>query len=164
NSYNGYNHRRLPPNAHGRAWCGVTLVSVAALCAWTLCSTLANTGANQIDLAVTRGDKLDVAVGRGDKLAVQKSSTSASTAYVSLFDQRYSFGFSPGTTNSTPFQGDGESPAAASLQPSSLAAVRHTPDFSAKPSRAEQVVSTTFLPRPRPASAPQIASATPPPD
>ena len=41
------------------------LVSVGALCAWTLCSTLGDTGANQIDL-VTRGDKLDVAVSRAD--------------------------------------------------------------------------------------------------
>ena len=33
-SYNGYDHRRLPPNAlQQRAWGGVTLVSVAALCA-----------------------------------------------------------------------------------------------------------------------------------
>jgi hypothetical protein len=50
-SYNGYDHRRLPPNVlQQRAWGGVTLVSVAALCAWTLCSTFADTGVNQIDL------------------------------------------------------------------------------------------------------------------
>jgi hypothetical protein len=30
----------LPPNAQQTAWGGVTLVSVAALCAWTLCSVL----------------------------------------------------------------------------------------------------------------------------
>jgi hypothetical protein len=53
-SSSGYDHRRLPPNAQQRAWGGVMLVSIAALCAWTLCSTLADTGADQIDLAPSR--------------------------------------------------------------------------------------------------------------
>jgi len=154
-SYNVYDHRRL-------AWGGVTLVFVAALCAWTLCSTFADTGADQIDLAATRGDKLDVAISRGDKLAVVKPSTPASNADVSLFDPRYSLGFSPGTfATSTPFQGEGKLQAAApSQQLSSEAAARNTPDIPR--SRGERVAQTTVLPRPRPATAPQIASATPP--
>ena len=161
-SYNGYDHRRLPPNAlQKRAWGGVTLVSVAALCAWTLC-TFADTGADQIDLAATRGDKLDVAVNRGDKLAVLKSNTPAFNAYVSLFDPRYYLGFSPGTfANSTPFQGDGNLRSAAPSQLSSVAAVRNTPDIPPALSRGERVAQTTVLPRPRPATAPQIASDTP---
>ena len=40
NSSSGYDYRRLPPNAQQTAWGGVTLASVAALCAWTLCSAL----------------------------------------------------------------------------------------------------------------------------
>ena len=158
-SYNGYDHRRLPPNAlQQRAWGGVTLVSVAALCAWTLCSTFADTGADQIDLAATRGDKLDVAISRADKLVVLKASTPASNVHVSLFDPRYSLGFSPGTfANSTPLQGDGNLPVAAPSQLSSLAVARNTPDIRPTQSHGEQ----TVLPRPRPASAPQIASDTP---
>ena len=164
-SHNEYDHRRLPSNAlQKRAWGGVTLVSFEALCAWTLCSTFADTGADQIDLAATRGDKLDVAVSRGDKLAVLKPSTPASNDYVSLFDPRYSLGFSPGTfANSTPFQGDGNLRAAVPSQLSSVvAAARNTPDIPPAPSRGERVAQTTVLPRPRPATAPQIASATPP--
>src|SRR6516225_6152557 len=162
-SYNGYDHRRLPPNAlQKRAWGGVTLVSVAALCAWTLC-TFADTGADQIDLAATRGDKLDIAVNRGDKLAVLKSNTPAFNAYVSLFDPRYYSGFSPGTfANSTPFQGDGYLQAAALSQLSSVAAARNTPDIPPVLSRGERVAQTTVSPRPRPATAPQIVSAAPP--
>ena len=44
------------------------LVSVAALSAWTLCSTLADTSPDQINLAGTSGDKLIVVARRGDKL------------------------------------------------------------------------------------------------
>ena len=160
-SYNGYGHRRLPPNALQRAWGGVTLVSVTALCAWTLCSTFADTGADQIELAAARGDKLDVAVGRGDKLAVLEPSTPASNAHVSLFDPRYYLGFSPGTfATSTPLQVNGNLQVAASAQLSSVAAARNTPDIPA--SRGERVAQTAVLPRPRPATAPQIASPTPP--
>ena len=157
-SYNGYDHRRLPPNAlQKRAWGGVTLVSVTALCAWTLCSTFADTGADQIELAAARGDKLDVAVGRGDKLAVLEPSTPASNAHVSLFDPRYYLGFSPGTfATSTPLQVNGNLQVAASAQLSSVAAARNTPDIPA--SRGERVAQTAVLPRPRPATAPQIAS------
>ena len=72
NSSSAYDHRRLPPNAQQRALGAATLVSVAALCAWTLCGTLADTGADQIDLTGTRGDKLDFAATRGDKLLVLK--------------------------------------------------------------------------------------------
>jgi len=51
------------------------------------------------------GDKLDVAVSRGDKLVVLKPSAPASNVLVSLFDPRYSLGFSPATfANSTPLQ------------------------------------------------------------
>jgi hypothetical protein len=144
-----------------RAWGGVTFAFVAALYAWTLCSTFTDTGANQINLAATRGDKLDVAISRGDKLAVLKPSTLASNAYVSLFDPRYYSGFSPGTfATSTPFQGGGKLQAATPSQLSSVAAARNTPDI--RPSRGERVAQTKVLPPPRPATAPQIASATPP--
>jgi hypothetical protein len=163
--YNGYDHRRLPPNAlRQRAWGGVTLVSGAALCAWTLCSTFADTGADQIDLAAIRGDKLDVAVSRGDKLAVLKPIAPASNVHVSLFDPRHSLGFSPGTfAIGTPLQDGDNLPAAASSQLSSLAAARNTPDVPPTQSHGERVAQTTVLPRPRPASAPQIASDTPAP-
>ena len=57
----GYDHRPLPPTAlQQRALGGATLLSVAALCAWTLCGNFAGTSADQIGLAVTRGDKLDL--------------------------------------------------------------------------------------------------------
>ena len=59
NSSTGYDHRRLLPNAlQQRALGGAMLVSVAALSAWTLCSTLADTSPDQINLAGTCGDKL----------------------------------------------------------------------------------------------------------
>jgi hypothetical protein len=152
-SSSGYDHRRLPPNAQQRAWGGVTLVSVAALCAWTLCSTLANTGADQIDLAPTRGDKLDVAVSRGDKLVVLNPSAPASNIQISLFDPHSSLGVSTGTfANSAPLQGDGNLPAPAPTPspPPSLTTARNTPDIPPIPSRAQKMA----LPMPRPASAP----------
>jgi hypothetical protein len=160
-SSSGYDHRRLPPNARQRAWRGATLVCVAALCAWTLCSTLADTGADQRDLARTRGDKLDVAISRGDKLDVAvsrgdrlvalNSSASASNFYVSLFDPHSSLGFSAGPfANSARLQGDGNLPAPTPLLPSSLNAAHNTLDIPPIPSRAQKMV----LPMPRPASAP----------
>src|SRR6266487_2184347 len=140
-SSSGYDHRRLPPNAQQRAWGGVTLVSVAALCAWTLCSTLADTGADQIDLAPTRGDKLDVTVSRGDKLAVLKPSAPASNFHVSLFDPHSSLGFSTGTfANSAALQGDGNLPAPTPSLPPSLTTARNTPDIPPIPSRAQKMV------------------------
>ena len=154
-SSSGYDHRRLPPNAQQRAWGGVTLVSVAALCTWTLCSTLANTGADQIDLAPTRGNKLDVAVSRGDKLAVLKPSAPASNFHVSLFDPHSSLGFSTGTfANSAALQGDGNLPAPTPSLLPSLTTVRNTPDIPPIPSRGERVAQKMVLPMPRPASAP----------
>jgi hypothetical protein len=161
-SSSGYDHRGcLPPNARQRAWGGVTLVSVAALCAWTLCSTFADTGADQIDLARTRGDKLDIAVGRGDKLdvvigrgdklVVLKPSAPASNIRISLFDPHASLGGATGTfANSVPLQGDGNLPAPTPLLPPSLTAAHNTPDIPPIPSRAQKMV----LPMPRPASAP----------
>ena len=149
-SSSGYDHRRLPPNAQQRAWGGVTLVSVAALCAWTLCSTLADTGADQIDLAPSRGDKLDVAVSRGDKLAVLKPSAPASNIQISLFDPHSSLGVSTATfANSAPLF-DGNLPAPTPSLPPSLTTARNTPDIPPIPSRAQKMV----LPMPRPASAP----------
>jgi hypothetical protein len=149
-SSSGYDHRRLPPNARQRAWGGVTIVSVAALCAWTLYSSLADTGADQIDLAPSRGDKLDVAVSRGDKLAVLKPSAPASNFYVSLFDPHPSLGFSTGSfANSAPLF-DGNLPASTPSLPPSLTTARNTPDIPPIPSRAQKLV----LPMPRPASAP----------
>jgi hypothetical protein len=150
-SSSGYDHRRLPPNAQQRAWGGVTLVSVAALYAWTLCSTLADTGADQINLAPTRGDKLDVAVSRGDKLAVLKPSAPASNIQISLLDPHSSLGVSTGTfANSAPLQGDGNLPALTPSLLPSLTTARNTPDIPPIPSRAQK----TVLPLPRPASAP----------
>ena len=147
-SSSGYDHRRLPPNAQQRAWGGATLVCVAALCAWTLCSTLADTGADQNDLARTRGDKLDVAVSRGDKLAVLKPSAPASNFHVSLFDPHPSLGFPTGSfANSAPLF-DGNLPAP-SLPPS-VTTARNAPDIPPIPSRAQKMV----LSMPRPASAP----------
>jgi hypothetical protein len=158
-NYNGYDHRRLPNTVQQSAWGGVTLVSVAALCAWTLCSIFADTDADQIDLAATRGDKLDVALSRGDKLAVLKSSIPASNVHVSLFDPRYYSGFSPATfANSTSLQND--LPARSQL--SSLAATPDTPDILRTQSRGARGAWATVLPRPRPPSAPRIASDTPP--
>jgi hypothetical protein len=165
-SSSGYDHRRLPPNAQQRAWGGVTLVSVAALCAWTLCSTLANTGADQIDLAPTRGDKLDVAVSRGDKLVVLNPSAPASNIQISLFDPHSSLGVSTGTfANSAPLQGDRNLPALTPSLPPSLTTARNTLDIPPISSRGERVAQKTVLPLPRPASAPPrnaSASDTPP--
>jgi Protein of unknown function (DUF2778) len=111
----------------------------------------------------TRGDKLDIAVSRGDKLAVVKPSTPASNVYVSLFDPRYYLGVSPGTfATSNPLQVNGNLKAPAPSQLSSVAAARNTSDIPPAPSRGERVAQTTVLPRPRPATAPQIASALPP--
>lgn len=160
-NYNGYHHRPLPNTLQQSAWGGVALVSVAALCAWALCSTFADSDADQIDRAATRGDKLDVAVSRGDKLAVLKSRTPASNAPVSLFDPLYYSGFSPGTfANSTPLQNDGNLPARSQL--SSLAAASNTPNIPPMRSRGARVVQSIVLPQPRPPSAPRIASDTPP--
>src|ERR1700746_740717 len=146
----GSDHRRLPPNARQRAWGGVTLVSVAALCAWTLCSTLADTGADQIGLARTRGDKLDLAVGRGDrldgavgrgdKLVVLKPSAPASNIKISLCDPPSSLGVSTGKfATGARLEGDGNLPAPTlSLLPS-LSAARNTPDIPPISSRGEQI-------------------------
>jgi hypothetical protein len=156
-SSSGYDHRRLPANAQQRAWGSVTLVSVAALCAWTLCSTLANTGADQIDLARTRGDILDVAVSRGDKLnvvigrgdkLVLNPSAPTSNIRISLFDPHAALGVATGTfANSVQLQGDGSVPAPTPLLPS---VAHNTSDIPPIPSRAQKMV----LPMPRPASAP----------
>jgi hypothetical protein len=164
-SSSGYDHRRLPLNARQRAWRGATLVCVAALCAWTLCSTLADTGADQRDLARTRGDKLDVGISRGDKLDVAVSrgdrlvalnpSASASNHYVSLFDPHPSLGFWAGPfANSARLQGDGNLPAQTPSLLLSLSAARNTLDVPPITSRGEQVAQKTLLPMPRPASAP----------
>jgi hypothetical protein len=148
-SSSGYDHRRLPPNAQQRAWGGVTLVSVAALCAWTLCSTLADTGADQIDLAPSRGDKLGVAVSRGDKLLVPKPRAPASNFHVSLFDPHPSLGVSTGAFANSALLFDSNLAAPTPSLLPSLTTVRNTPDIPPIPSRAPKVV----LPMPRPASA-----------
>jgi Tlde1 domain len=156
-----YDHRRLPPNAlRQRAWGGVTLVAAAALCAWTLCSTFADTGSDQIDLNPTRGDKLDVVVGRSDKLVILKQNAPALDVALSPFDSRFSLGLSPGAfAKSTPVQNDGNLLVSMPTQPSSLAAA-----LSSDPtvSHGERIGQKAILPRPRPASAPQTASDAPP--
>jgi len=162
NSSTGYDHRRLPPNAlQQRALGGATLVSVAALCAWTLCSTLADTSPDEINLAGTRGDKLVVVARRGDKLVILKPSVLAANVPISVFDPRSSLGLTTGTfTNSTPLQGDGN--LSAPTPSPSLAAARNAPDNPPTSSRGERVAQNMVLPMPRPASAPQIAADTPP--
>ena len=107
-SSTGYDHRRLPPNAlQQRALGGATLVSVAALCAWALCSTVADTSPHQINLAGARGDRFVVVARRGDKLVILKPSLLAANVAISLFDPRSSLGSSTATfTNSTSLQGD----------------------------------------------------------
>ena len=157
---NAYDHRRLPPPALQRAWGGATLVSVAALCAWTLCSTLADTGgADQIDLNRTRGDKLDVAVSRGDKLVILKPSKPAFDVALSAFDTRFSLGLSPGAlANTTPLQDHGNLLVSTLTPPSSLAAALSSDPTT---SRGERIAQKAVLPRPRPASAPQTASDAP---
>jgi len=152
-SSSGYDHRRLPPNAQQKAWRAVTLLAVAALCAWTLCSTFANTGADQTDLAHTRGDKLDVAISRGDKLVVLNPSAPASNFRVSLFNPDFSLGFAAGPLANSA-QGDGSPPAPTPLLLPSLSAARNAPDIPPILSRGERVTQKTLLPMPRPASAP----------
>jgi hypothetical protein len=154
-SSSGYDHRRLPPNAQQRAWGGATLVSVAALCAWTLCSTLGDTGADRIDLAPTRGDKLDVAFSRGDKLVLLKPSAFASNFQLSLVDPHSSLGFSTGTfAHSAPLQYDTNLPAPTPSLLPALTSARNTPDTRLPPSRSERVAQNMVLPMSRPASAP----------
>jgi len=150
NSSAGYDHRRLAPNAlQPRALGGAMLISVAALCAWTLCSTLADTSPDQIDLAGTRGDKLIVVARRGDKLIILKPSALAANLPISLFDPRASLGLATGAfANSTPLQGD------APMRLPPLAAAGNGPDITQLPSRGERVAQKVALPMPRPASAP----------
>ena len=154
NSSTGYDHRRLPPNAlQQRALGGATLVSVAALCAWALCSTVADTSPNQINLAGARGDRFVVVARRGDKLVILKPSLLAANVAISLFDPRSSLGSSTATfTNSTSLQGDAPT--------RSLPLAVNAPDIPPMPSRGERVTQNVVLPMPRPASAPQIASDT----
>jgi hypothetical protein len=140
---------------------GAALISVAALCAWTLCSTLADTGPDRIILAGTLADKLVVVARRGDKLIILKPSAHAANLSISLFDPRPALGLSTGTfANSTPAQGDGN--LSAPTPSPSLATARKAPDTLSTPSRGERVVQSVVLPMPRPASAPQIARDAPP--
>jgi len=158
NSSTGYYHRRLPPNAlQQRALGGAALISVATLCAWTLCSTVADTSPDQIDLAGTRGDKLIVVARRGDKLIILKPSALAASLPISFFDPRPSSGPATGAfANGTPLQGD------APTRLPALAAAGNAPDITSMPSRDERVVQKVVLPMPRPVSAPQVASDAPP--
>ena len=164
----GYNHRPLPPNAlRQRAFGGAMLVSVASLCAWTLCGNFAGTSADQIGLAVARGNKLDLVAPRGDKLTTLKPNPPVSNAYA-----RFSMGSWPGSfANSGPLQNDGNPPPPLR---SSLATARNTPDILPTPSR-QRAAQNVILPAPRPTSAPtrkasladsahgnQTASDTPP--
>jgi hypothetical protein len=47
---------------------------------WALCSTVADTSPNQINLAGARADKLVVVARRGDKLVILKPSLGASVS------------------------------------------------------------------------------------
>jgi hypothetical protein len=153
-SSSGYDHRRLPATAQQRAWAGVTIVSVAALCAWTLCSTLGDTGVDQINLAPTRGDKLDVAVSRGNKLVVLKPSAPAANIQISLFDPHSALDLSTGSFANSVLLGDGNVAATTPPLLPSLTTARNAPDIRPSLSRDERVAQKMVLPLPRPASAP----------
>jgi hypothetical protein len=152
---NGYAHRPLPNTLRQRVVAGATVVSVAALCAGALCSTLADIGDRQIERSGVRGDKLDLAGTRGDRLAVLKSSTPTSNIYASLFDSRSSLDFSAGSfaSNST-LQRDGN-PLTPLLLPLPTG-VEKAPGVLPTLSRNAQKV---ILPAPRPASAPARTGA-----
>jgi hypothetical protein len=157
---NGYDHRPLPNTLRQRVLGGATVVAVAALFAWTLCSTLASTGDPQIELSDTRGDKLDRAATRGDKLAVLKPSTPASNVYASLFDPRSSLNFSSGSlANNSSLQRDGNPLTSTPLLPPVPAVARKAPDVLPTPSRSERAAQKVILPAPRPASAPSRNTA-----
>jgi hypothetical protein len=152
---NGYDHRPLPNTLRQRVLGGATIVSVAALCAWTLCSALPDTGDRQIELSGTRGDKLDLALTRGDKIAVLKSSMPASNVYASLFDPRSSLDFSSGSfANDSSLQRDGNRLSSAPLSLPLPAVAQKPPELLRVPSRSERVAQKVILPAPRPASAP----------
>jgi hypothetical protein len=103
----------LVPDARSRRlFGGAALTYVAALCAWTIASNLYGNGSDgsdadafaaRFEAAATRAE--DIA-GRGDTLAssvaarlaaMTPSSLALSDAYPSLFDRRFSLGYSPGT-------------------------------------------------------------------
>jgi Protein of unknown function (DUF2778) len=128
------------------------LVSVAALCAWTLCSTLADTGDRQSQPSGTRGDKLDLAPSRGDKLAV---STRTSNVYASLFDPRSSLDLSSASfANNSSLRRDGNPLISTPLLPPVPAVAQKGSDVLPLPSHSERVAQKVILPAPRPASAP----------
>jgi Protein of unknown function (DUF2778) len=132
----------------------VTVVAVAALCAWALCRTLADSGDGQVELSDPRGDKLELEAIRGDKLDVLKPSTPGSNLYASLFDSRSSLDFSRESfANNSSFQHDGN-PLTSALVPPVPAVVQKAPNLMPTPSRSERVVQRVILPAPRPASAP----------
>jgi hypothetical protein len=152
---NGYDHRPLPNTLRQRVLGGATVVSVAALCAWTLCSTLADTGDRQIELSGPRGDKLDLAGPRGDKLAVLKPSAPTSNVYGSLFDPRSSLDFSAGSfVSNSSLQRDSNPLTLAALSAPVPALAQKAPDVLPAPSRSERAALKVILPAPRPASAP----------
>jgi Protein of unknown function (DUF2778) len=103
----------LVPDARPqRLFGGAALTCVAALCAWTIASNLygnrsdgsdGDAFAARFEAAATRAE--DVAA-RGDKLAssfaarvaaMTPSSPAPADAYASLFDRRFSLGYSPGS-------------------------------------------------------------------
>jgi len=156
---NEYDHRPLPNTLRQRVVGGAMVLSVAALCAWTLCSTLADTGGRQIELSSTRGDKLELAGTRGDKLAVLKRRTPASNVYASLFD-RSSLDFPTGSlANNSSLQRDGNPLTSAPLVPPVPGVAEKAADVLPMSSRSERVAPKVILPAPRPASAPARIAA-----
>jgi hypothetical protein len=86
--FGDYDHRCLPPDARPqRMLAGAALAGVVLACAWTLCASLAGSGAVQADLPSTRGDKLAV---------VKPSEPRPSNTFASLFDPHASV-FPPAT-------------------------------------------------------------------
>jgi Protein of unknown function (DUF2778) len=139
-------HRPLPPNAlWQRTFGGIALACFAALCAWIICSNLAGTG----------DDRIELAGSRGDKLAAVKPSAPASKAHDYLFDAfsaldpRPSLGFPPASfaTNAPPPRGNGDKPPAS---PPSQIATRDASDSPSKPLREPRVAEAVILPAPRP--------------
>lgn len=151
NSLRRYNHR--PPLAYAlrqRALGGAALACVTGLCVWIVYSNFSDSGANQIDLAMTRGDRLDLVArrgdrldlvaARGDKLPILKPSASGGTTNVRLFDPHFSFGLPAETfaKSDMPQVDDNKSERTSSQQPSQTA-TRDTPNMPPAPSRDDRI-------------------------
>jgi len=175
NTYRGYDHRRLPPNAlPQRVLGGTAAVCVAALCAWTVCGFI-DPGAGpdadrtddavRADIAAGRGDRLAMVSRRGDKLAVAKPDSPWSY-YALLFDPHLS------SAASERFADDGSlqsniRPAALTLSVPLPAA---NPITAIAPARSDRALKSVASLGPQPGAvptrtaAPRVAAAESAPD